>query len=177
MLFVRRLAPEKGLANLISAWEQRDLRLPLKIVGDGPLATSVAAAAARHAAIEWLGPKPRAEVDEWIADASFVVLPSEWYETFGLVAIEAFSRGTPVIAARIAAIAELVEDGATGLLFEPGRPDHLAAAVDWATAHPRELAAMGDRARAVYEAKYTADSNYLRTLDLYQRVIANARRN
>lgn len=176
-LFVGRLAPEKGVASLLAAWQQPGVNVPLKLVGDGALAASVAAAAARAPGIEWLGARRRAEVDELMGEASFLVLPSEWYETFGLVAIEAYAKGTPVLAARIGAVAEVVQHGSTGLLFEPGNPAELAAAVAWASSHPRELVAMGDRARDVYATKFTAERNYARTLELYERVIAESSRN
>lgn len=176
-LFVGRLATEKGIATLLSAWEQGGVRLPLKIAGDGPLAPTVADAATRSPAIEWLGQRQRAEVDELMGRAALLIVPSEWYETFGLVAIEAFAKGTPVVAARIGAVAELVKDGSTGFLFEPGNAAELAAAVNRADAHPRERAAIGNRARAVYESMYTGKQNYARTLELYERVIAETTRN
>jgi hypothetical protein len=82
-------------------------KIPLKIVGDGPLAAKVTEAAQQIPGVEWLGRKPLKEVYELMGEAAFLVFPSEWYETFGLVAIEALAKGTPVIAANIGAIAEL----------------------------------------------------------------------
>jgi glycosyltransferase involved in cell wall biosynthesis len=175
-LFVGRLAPEKGIATLIAALELSQAQMPFKIVGHGPEAHRVAVAATRDRRIEWLGQRPRAEVSELMGEAAFLVLPSEWYETFGLVIIEAYAKGTPVVAAGIGAVAELVEPDSTGVLFAPGRADELAAAIDWAAHHPTELATMGQRARAMYQRKYTAAENYRQLADLYSRVIAHARR-
>ena len=93
-------------------------------------------------------------------NAAFVVVPSRVYETFGRVAVEAFACGTPVIASRLGALAEIVADGRTGLHFTPGDAADLAAKVAWAWAHPEEMAAMGRRARAEYEARYTPERNY-----------------
>lgn len=62
----------------------------------------------------------------------FLVFPSEWYETFGRVAIEAFACDVPVIASHLGAMAEIVEDGRTGLLFNPSDPQDLATKVEWA---------------------------------------------
>ena len=101
-----------------------------------------------------------------------LVFPSEWYETFGRVAVEAFAKGTPVIAASIGAIAELVEHGRTGLHFEPGNADELAARVERALSHPVELARMRSEARAEYEAKYTAERNYEMLMEIYERAVA-----
>jgi len=80
--------------------------------------------------------------------ARFLVWPSAgYYETFGLVPIEAFACGTPVIASRSGAMQELVADGNTGLHFEPNNAEDLAAKVEWAWNHPREMKVMGKAGR------------------------------
>jgi glycosyltransferase involved in cell wall biosynthesis len=166
-LFVGRLSVEKGLDTLLAAWERLDKPMPLKIVGDGPLSGQVAEAAARLPKVEWLGRRPMAEVHELMGKAMVLIFPSKWYETFGRVAVEAFAKGTPVIAAKIGAIAELVEGDRTGLHFHPGDAADLAAKVEWALAHPRELAQMRREVRAEFEAKYTAKENYRRLMEIY----------
>jgi glycosyltransferase involved in cell wall biosynthesis len=168
-LFVGRLSVEKGLDTLLTAWEQLDNPLPLKIVGDGPLADKVMEATQRLPKVEWLGRKPMPEVHELMGKAMFLIFPSEWYETFGRVAVEAFAKGTPVIAANIGAIAELVDSGRTGLHFRPGDSKDLAARVEWALTHPTELALMRQEARAEFEAKYTATKNYQKLMEIYDK--------
>lgn len=170
-LFVGRLSSEKGIDTLLRAWEQLGGRVPLKIVGDGPLAERVAMASERLPGVMWLGRRPVEEVYELMGEAAFLVFPSEWYETFGRVAIEAFAKGTPVIAARIGAIAELVKSGRTGLYFCPGDPEDLAAQVEWALTRPVELAQMRQEARTEFEAKYTAEQNYQTLMEIYQTVL------
>jgi glycosyltransferase involved in cell wall biosynthesis len=81
--------------------------------------------------------------------------------------LEAFAVGVPVIAARIGAAAALVEDGVTGLTFEPGDHAALAAQLAWAQAHPAEMAAYGQAARKRFEAHYTADASHRRLLEIY----------
>lgn len=168
-LYVGRLSVEKGLDTLLAAWEQLDTPMPLKIVGEGPLADLVTDATKRLPHIEWLGRKPMPAVYDLMGEAAFLVFPSKWYETFGRVAIEAFAKGTPVIAANIGAIAEVVEAGQTGLHFVPGNAEDLAAQVSWALAHPQALAQMRQTARAEFEAKYTAKINYQRLIDIYDK--------
>lgn len=73
----------------------------------------------------------------------------------------------PVIAANIGAIAELVEHGRTGLHFQPGNAADLAAQVEWVLQHQREWELMRQEARAEYEAKYTAQQNYHRLMEIY----------
>lgn len=166
-LFVGRLTPEKGIPTLLAAWGQLDGSIPLKIVGDGPLRGQVARAAQRHPEIEWLGPRSAAEVLALMGDALVVIVPSEWYETFGRVVIEAYAVGTPVISSRIGALAELVTHGETGLAVPPGQPGALAEAVRWARAHPVEWRSMGAAARRVFEERYTAERNYDALLAIY----------
>jgi glycosyltransferase involved in cell wall biosynthesis len=167
-LFVGRLSPEKGTATLLSAWRHLEGRLPLKIVGDGPLAQQVVDATRSIRGVEWLGQKSWEEVHELMGGATFLVFPSEWYETFGRVAIEAFAKGTPVIASKIGAIAELVEHGRTGLHFRPGDPEDLATQVDWVLRHPAELARMRQEARTEFETRYTAERNYRILRGIYE---------
>ncbi|MBE9181648.1 glycosyltransferase [Oculatella sp. LEGE 06141] len=167
-LFVGRLSVEKGLDTLLAAWEQLEHPIPLKIVGEGPLAEQVEAATKRLPKVEWLGRRPMSEVHELMGNAMAVVFPSKWYETFGRVAVEAFAKGTPVIAANIGAIAELVEHGRTGLHFRPGDATDLAATVDWLLAHPEQLQPMRQAARAEFEQKYTAEENYRRLMHIYK---------
>ena len=158
-IFVGRLSPEKGLKTLLTAWESLDGKIPLKIVGDGPMAPYVREMAGRLKGVEWLGHRPIAETYELIGDARFLVFPSEWYETFGRVAIEAFGKGTPVLASDLGAMSELVDDGRTGLLFRAANAQSLADAVLQLADNPDRLANMRQVARSEFEAKYTADEN------------------
>jgi glycosyltransferase involved in cell wall biosynthesis len=168
-LYVGRLSVEKGLDTLLAAWKSLGDRLPLKIVGDGSLQDEVVAATQQLPNVEWLGRKPKSEVYDLMGAASCLIFPSKWYETFGRVAVEAFAKGTPVIAANIGAIAELVESDRTGVHFQPGDPDDLAAKIDWMLTHPDRWRAMRQNARAEFEAKYTAAQNYKRLMEIYQK--------
>lgn len=168
-LFVGRLAPEKGVRTLLAAWRQVRGDTLLRIVGDGPLRREVEALADGTSCVRWEGFKPRREVLEASRSARFLLFPSEWYETFGLVVVEAFACGIPVIASRMGAMEELIEDGRTGLHFAPGDPIDLATKVEWALNHPSEVEAMGRAARAEYEAKYTAERNYQLLTEIYGR--------
>lgn len=166
-LYVGRLSVEKGLDTLLQAWEHLAYPIPLKIVGDGPLAPLVTAATQRCSQIEWLGRKSLPKVYNLMGEATMLIFPSKWYETFGRVAVEAFAKGTPVIAANLGAIAELVTSGHTGLHFHPSDPLDLATQVDWLLSHPQTYRSMRQAARAEYETKYTAAQNYQRLLEIY----------
>ena len=109
----------------------------------------------------------RAEMSKAMA----LILPSIWYENFPRTLVEAFGCGLPVIASRIGALAELVTDGVTGLLFEAGDPNDLAQKLQWAQQHPDEMADMGVNARALYEAEFTAERNYQQLMAIYEGAI------
>jgi glycosyltransferase involved in cell wall biosynthesis len=171
-LFVGRLAAEKGLGTLLRAWQ--DLRsIPLRIRGDGPLLSAARSAADDpRSRIEWL---PRVSDDDLLRlfqEAAALVWPSEGlYESFGLVAVEAFACGIPVIASNAGAMAEVVRDHITGLHFRSGDASDLAAKVKWAWSHREEMHAMGNAARIEYESRYTPERNYKLLIDVYEEAI------
>jgi glycosyltransferase involved in cell wall biosynthesis len=170
-VFVGRLSVEKGLGVMLDAWRKLDHKMPLKILGNGPMADLVREAAAEMPEIEWLGRKSLEEVYEVVGNAACLIFPSEWFETFGRVAIEAFAKGTPVIASNIGAISELIDHEQTGLLFQTGSSTDLAAKVDWLLAHPQKLGQMRHSARSEFLKKYSADQNCKQLIEIYQTVI------
>jgi glycosyltransferase involved in cell wall biosynthesis len=167
-LFVGRLTPEKGVETLLAAWDRVKSPRILKFVGEGPLAARVEAFCEGRTNVQWLGHKSASEVKELMGAASVLVFPSEWYEPFGRVAIESFSKGTPVITSRLAGMPEIVQDGHTGFLCNAGDAQDLAAKLQRALDDPAELRAMRPRARAVYESKFTAEHNCGALLRAYQ---------
>lgn len=176
-LFVGRLSQEKGVAILVEAYLQNDLRIPLKIVGDGPvrevLEVRVQTAGFKDA-IEFLGWQDKSTVLKLMGGAQFLIVPSIWYETFGLTMIEAFACGLPVLASRLGSMAEIVENGITGLHFEAGNSADLADKIQWASGHHEEIDRMGKNARRAYEALYTSEVNYQQLVAIYQLAINKA---
>jgi glycosyltransferase involved in cell wall biosynthesis len=176
-VFVGRLAPEKGVPTLLAAWKKLG-SVPLRIRGEGPLGDVVSLFVNRSEGSTTLVPRlTRSGLFDLIKGARFLVWPSEgYYETFGLIAIEAFACGVPVIASRCGVMQEIVDEGRTGLHFTTGSAHDLAEKVGWAWSHPGEMRDMGRTARAEYEAKYTADRNYKILLNVYHQAIQEARK-
>lgn len=170
-LFVGRLSPEKGVPALVKAWE-RLKHVPLRVRGEGPLTECVRKAASAPGSSVTMVPRlSSAELFALMKGARFLVWPSEgFYETFGLVAIEAFACGVPVISSRSGAMEEIVKDGVTGVHFRPGDPVDLAKKVDWAWSHPGELEKMGRTARVEFERKFTSERNSRMLKEIYQQV-------
>ena len=176
-LFAGRLAPEKGVRTMMKAWRRLE-GIPLKVRGEGLLLDELRREIADSGtgAVELAGRMTRDELARFMKRARFLVWPSEgYYESFGLVAVEAFASGVPVLASRTGVMEELVTDGVTGIHFNPGDPDDLAAKARWAWEHPDEMTRMGLNARAEYERKYTAETNYGLLMDIYGKTIAASR--
>jgi glycosyltransferase involved in cell wall biosynthesis len=169
--FVGRLSAEKGVQTLLDAWRHLDGQVPLRIIGDGPLAPLVRAEAARDPSIQWLGSQPLDAVYRLIGDAAFVVLPSRCFEGFPRVISEAFAKGTPVIASRMGAMAELVDEGHTGLLFAPGDGVDLARAIRRLLADPSGLLRMRESARAEFTRRFTAELNHQALMRVYEQAL------
>ncbi|HSZ54077.1 MAG TPA: glycosyltransferase family 4 protein [Tepidisphaeraceae bacterium] len=165
-IFAGRLSQEKGVSTLLEAWLRHNPPMPLKILGDGPMAGDVRDAIQKCPKIEWLGRLPIDQTLHLIGEASVLVFPSLAYETFGRSIIESFARGTPVITSDKGASAELVEIAINGYHFATGDASSLAARVaQMAT----DAYKMRKAARAEYLRHYTADRNYQMLLSIYQR--------
>jgi glycosyltransferase involved in cell wall biosynthesis len=172
-LYVGRLSPEKGIATLLrAAGLSKDI--PLRIVGTGLpaeerrlklLATEVGAA---H--VEFRGFKVGHELAEEYANARFVLIPSEWYEVFGLVALEAMARGKAVIASEIGGLPEVVKNGETGVLSAVGDPEHLAGVMSDLWNAPEMAEEMGRRGRQRAETEFSPEGHYQRLVEAYRRV-------
>jgi glycosyltransferase involved in cell wall biosynthesis len=166
-IFTGRLAPEKGIDTLLRAWAELREPMALKIAGDGPLADAVCRAAGSDARIEWCGWRSSEDVSRLVGDAKCLLLPSLYHEAFGRVVIEAYAKGTPVIGSRRGAIPELVEDGVTGYLFEPGNSSDLIAKVRLLTADAHRCAEMRRRSRRRFEERYMGERCYDDLMELY----------
>lgn len=171
-LFVGRLSAEKGVTELVETW--RNIRdMPLRIIGDGPLLEPLRAIAPAH--VELTGRLPADLVRKAMEEAQVLIAPSVGREPFGLVVIEAFAAGAPVIAANRGALGEIVEDGVTGRLFDPDDPASLPDLARWAAGRPDRLAAMGAAARQVYETRYTPEADLPRLEAIYAQALSEGR--
>lgn len=184
-IFLGRISAEKGLNILINAFQYLSTMndelsaishqpFKLKIVGDGPLRENLERTISDRKVneIEFLGKKNFHECMELLQQSRFLVLPALCYENFPLVIREAFACGKPVIASRLGAMAELVEEGKTGLLFEPGNPEDLADKMQWMIEHETECIKMGKNSRKVFEEKYTAEKNIEILMNIYRSVLS-----
>jgi glycosyltransferase involved in cell wall biosynthesis len=173
-VYVGRLAEDKGVHVLLNAWKQLRKPYPLQIIGEGPERAKLEAQARalQLSTVTFRGRLSRENAMAAVKNARFTVVPSVWYETFGMSIVESFACGTPVLCSRLGAMQELVADRSTGLHFSPGDAQDLAAKAEWACAHPSELAEMGHAARRKYETDYTAKRNYSLLIQIYEQAVA-----
>ncbi len=171
-LFVGRLVSFKGVSTLLEAMRSVQESL-LYIVGEGELREQLEARAKEESIqnVSFLGYQSGPELKSLIANAMFTVTPSEWYENMPYAILESFALGTPVLAANIGGMPELIEPGVNGLLFEPGSVVDLVEKIRYLLLNRQQLASMGKRARAKIEREYDAETHYERVMQAYERFL------
>ncbi|WP_405603344.1 glycosyltransferase [Streptomyces sp. NBC_00081] len=176
LLYLGRLAEAKGVRLLMAAWDEitanGGVGIPLVIAGTGPLEREVSAWAAGRDDVRYVGLLDLAECRKAIARSVAVVAPSTWLEAFGLVVVEAMAAGVPTVAAGHGAFVELVEDGVTGLLHQPGEPASLASCLRRIAGEPDRNQEMGQAARLRYEQGFSPAVGLTRLVEEYRTAIA-----
>ena len=171
VVFVGRLTEPKGLRTLIAAWARRAQKSPgsmqLEIIGEG----EVRAELERHAppGVRFVGWLPHDAALRRLAKARALVFPSEWYETFGMVLLEAMAIGLPIVGSDIAAVREIVEPFHPRQLVAAADPAQLADALDMLE-DDAFVDAAGDAARERYLATFTPEHNLKLLTRIYESV-------
>lgn len=169
-LYVGRLVPEKGIATLIRASVKADV--PVWIAGAGPEEEALRQQTEKLGAdVTFLGHRNGEALHDAVRSARAVVLPSEWYENAPMSVMEAYALGKPVVGAAIGGIPELIRERETGVTFESGNADALAATLRRLADTPDgQLADMARAGRAWMEADFTAERYRDRILGLYRQL-------
>ncbi len=170
-LFVGRLEKIKGVQDVIPAFAGED-GPDLLVIGDGEYAASLREQAAHYPRVKFLGRKAPEELGRYNRDALALITPSLCYETFGIVLIEAFRRGLPVIARRLGPFPEIVDTSKAGLLFET--PEDLRAAMQALSQDQALRARMSAGAFASFAEHWSESAVMARYLDVV-RVAAEKR--
>ncbi|MGB3147576.1 MAG: glycosyltransferase family 4 protein [Paracoccaceae bacterium] len=150
-LFVGRLEKIKGLQDVFPAMEKYP-EADLLILGDGDYAAELKALAAGNPRIQFLGRKSPEELNAYYRGAEALIVPSVCYETFGIILIESFRLGTPVIARQLGPFPEIVEKAGAGYLFESEAD--LIGAMRQVQSDPTRRAKMGAAARSAFETHW-----------------------
>jgi glycosyltransferase involved in cell wall biosynthesis len=170
LLYLGRLSPEKGLITLGEA--HRDTNMRLIVAGTGPLDESLRK---RFPQLEMVGHQTGPALQKLLEQAAAVVVPSECYENCPMSVLEAMAYGKPVIASRIGGIPELVVDGETGLLFEPGDTAELRANLISLAIDQNKRRQLGQAARARAEARFSLKNHNQKVLKILTAVVNDRR--
>jgi glycosyltransferase involved in cell wall biosynthesis len=141
----------------------------LAVLGLGPLEAETRALVRELGLDDAVFLPGRLEIRGWLERADVFVHTSRW-EGFGLVLLEAMLAGLPVAATRVSAVPEVVADGETGLLVEPGDAEALAAALDTLLANPERARELGEAGRNRARERFSVARMAERTLALYEDV-------
>jgi len=170
-LYSGKLLRVKGIFTLLKAVKDIN-RGMLYIAGDGELREEVKNYIKENKLnnVKLLGHLSNEQLSKILAEALFVVLPSECYENAPLAILEAFALCKPVIASKIGGIPEMVVDGETGLLFTPGDFRELREKIILFLNNPEMVSKLGIMARKKVEKEYNSEIYYQRLMNLYQRI-------
>lgn len=156
VLFVGYLDESKGLKVLLKAFGRVLRKVPgatLDIVGEGPRRGEyVQLAAGVEEAVRFHGEIPHEAVPAFYGRAALVAIPSQIPETGPFTALEALSTGRPVVGSRLGGLVEIIQEGRTGFLLEPGDVEGMADRISWLLEHPSEAGRMGNQGRKQAEA-------------------------
>jgi glycosyltransferase involved in cell wall biosynthesis len=169
-VFVGRLSPEKGIQVLLDGF--RNSPYTLQIIGDGPLRAEVEACAAEYSNIRYLGLQTREEIVGLLRNAEALIFTTIGFEQFGLVIIEAFSCGTPVIGPDTGSPAELIVEGYNGLHFRTGSVPDLRRKIRYWHSLPEEVReVLSENAADTYRRCYTPEINLCLLSNIYKKVL------
>lgn len=167
-LYVGHLAPHKGVRVLLAAFARvRHGTATLDIAGAGPLAGDCAAADAADRRITFHGFVTGSAKDALFEACHALVLPSTCWETSGLVLLEAFAHGRPVVATRSGGVPEAVHDGVTGWLVDQGDEAALADRLEALALDPAPLLRFSPECRSRAE-RLTLDHTVHALLGVYE---------
>lgn len=171
-LYIGRLSEEKGIITLMKTFSGLN-NLNLKIIGDGPLKESVNKFVLDNNLdnIELLGFKGGQEKDELISKAKAVIVPSEWYDNFPTVVLEAFSLGTLVIASSIGGLQYMIEENYNGVKFTAGNVEELKEKICLLDKDNETILRLSKNAYETYKKNYTEDIYYNGHMNLYRELI------
>ena len=165
--YVGRISSEKGISTLLTG--ARIAGLPIRIAGDYSSMPEILKTA--PTSVQFVGHLIRDQLGAFYGNARFSVVPSVCNEAFGIVVAEAMSHGLPVIASRIGAIPEIVEDGRTGLLFEPGNAYDLAEKMKLLWNNPELCRQMGRAGKEKVLREYSENVYYERLMGVYMKAM------
>lgn len=168
ILFVGRLAPKKGVGNLIEAMDHVEGEAHLQIVGDGECRHELEKlAAATSQSVEFTGSVPPEDVDEYYRRAGVFVLPSLEGEGMPNAVLEAMAHGLPVVVTESGALSNIIEDGTNGVVVPMNDPVALGTSIDRVLADRDLQSEVGEQARQYVRDHHSWDHISRKVIELY----------
>ena len=166
--FAGRISPEKGISHFLEAAR----RLPdYKFAVAGGIRPNSEAVNNIPSNVSFKGFLSGDTLESFYRNIRMFVFPSVWFEGFPNVVAKAMAHGKAVIASRIGALPEIVEDGVTGLLFEPRNVEDLTAKIDYLWNNPQKCVEMGKAGREKAKCQYSEEKVYRKLVEIYERAI------
>jgi glycogen synthase len=180
VLFVGRITDQKGIFHLLEAARKLPSGVQVVLCASAPdtpeIEERLRKAVPQHPNVLWIYEMVKPEVVKQLYSHAAVFCCPSVYEPFGIINLEAMACRTPVVASAVGGILEVVEDGKTGLLVPPARPDELASALRRVLEDPKMARAMGEAGRKRVEDKFSWASVAARTEEVYGEAIAEFKR-
>jgi glycosyltransferase involved in cell wall biosynthesis len=164
--FVGRISPEKGIETFVRAADAL-LDIPFAVAGEDGSMPGLGDRSPAN--VRWLGFLRGEHLGELYRRSRIVVVPSRWYEGFPNVIVQAMIMGRPVVCSRIGGLPEIVDDGETGLLFEPDDSCDLARKIQFLYDRPNLCREMGAAAREKALREYSPQACYLRLISAFDK--------
>jgi glycosyltransferase involved in cell wall biosynthesis len=169
-LYFGRLSREKGIETLLRAHENLRNGTDLRVIGTGPLETELRE---KYSHVQFLGYKEGEELKTLVANAAFVVVPSECYENCPMTVLEAMAYGKAVIGSNIGGVPEQIEDGKSGFLFEQGNAHDLRTKMTILIQDRTLRQDMGKAGRKIIEQKFSLNKHCSELLTIYEDLISH----
>jgi glycosyltransferase involved in cell wall biosynthesis len=172
-LFVGRLSKEKGVHTLLKAIKLADPTMPLKIIGTGPAEDELKKLARELDLpnVEFLGFKAKADIVPYYQGAIATVVPSEWFETYGMTIVESLACGRPVIASRTGGPKNIIENSQAGHSFAMGNVNDLASLLSECFQYPEKALALANKAQAYVRHECNLTHYETQLITLYNKIL------
>lgn len=172
VLCLGRFSPEKGFIYVIEALQYlKDIPVKVAVTGDKENCDAQLKETIEKYNLEdkvqFVGFLQGEKLEQITSEALCVTAPAIWYENLPNVVLEAYSYGKPVIASNLGSLAEIVEDGKTGLLFEPKNPRQIADCIRKLYENPEYCAELGRNARKKCETDFSPEAHWKRFVEIY----------
>lgn len=173
ILYFGRIEKEKGIDVILDAAKLLHYKnIKFILAGDGGyLADAIAKLKVMGLSnVEFVGRKSKSEIIKLINGSFTVIAPSLWYETFGLVLLEAFSCAKPVIASNIGGMTEIIHDGVDGFLITPGSAEELADKIEFIVSNSCQAQRMGEAGYKKQKSVFSKQAHFKKLMNVYSQV-------